>query len=58
MDMITTIPVTTQVTAPAEDAPDVCWCGQDLDRVRGRHCSRCGTARATRSVATLSRLAA
>ena len=31
MDMITTIPVTTQVTAPAEDAPDVCWCGQDLD---------------------------
>ncbi|MCW2737935.1 MAG: hypothetical protein JWN97_2579 [Nocardioides sp.] len=58
MNMISTIPVTTQVTPPAGDAPDVCWCGQDLDRVRGRHCSRCGTARAVRPVSILSRLAA
>lgn len=58
MDMMTTIPVTTQVAPPAGGAPDVCWCGQDLDRVHGRHCSRCGTARAARSVVALSRLAA
>ena len=58
MDRITTISDTTQVRQSAGKAPNVCWCGQDMDHVPGRHCPRCGTARATRFDVTLSRLAA
>lgn len=38
-----------------------CWCGQDMDVVRGGHCPRCGTMRARRAQAappSLPRLAA
>ena len=50
---------TTQVWLPSgRRTTDVCWCGQDMDHVRGRHCPRCGTARAARFDAHLSRLAA
>lgn len=58
MDRIVTISDTTQVRPRQGDAPDVCWCGQDMDHVPGRHCPRCGTARAARFAATLPRLAA
>jgi anaerobic ribonucleoside-triphosphate reductase len=58
MDRISTISDTTQVRPPAVETTDVCWCGQDMDRVRGRHCPRCGTARAARFGAPLPRLAA
>jgi len=58
MDRISTISDTTQVRPPAGETTDVCWCGQDMDLVRGRHCPRCGTARAARFDATLPRLAA
>ena len=67
MDRITTVSDTTvsDTTARTDPthptpghSPDVCWCGQDLDLVRGRHCPRCGTARAPHPVAPLSRLAA
>ena len=54
----TTISGTTQVGSSASDLADVCWCGQDMDCVRGRHCPRCGTARAARSNGHLPRLAA
>ena len=54
----TTISDTTRVHPTVGDAPDVCWCGQDMDHVRGRLCPRCGTARATRVVKPLPRLAA
>ena len=44
---------------PAADARhDPCWCGQDMDVVRGDHCSRCGTMRMARVGAALPRLAA
>ena len=44
---------------PAADARhDLCWCGQDMDVVRGSHCPRCGTMRVARVGAVLSRLAA
>ena len=44
---------------PAADARhDLCWCGQDMDVVRGNHCPRCGTMRVARVGAVLSRLAA
>ncbi len=44
---------------PAADARhDLCWCGQDVDVVRGSHCPRCGTMRVARVGADLSRLAA
>lgn len=63
MDKVTTISDTTisdatRVHSTPGNATDVCWCGQDMDCVRGRHCPRCGTARATRCDATLPRLAA
>ena len=58
MDRISTISDTTQVRPPAGETTDVCWCGQDMDLVRGRHCPRCGTARAARFDAPLPRLAA
>jgi len=58
MDGISTISDTTQVRPPAGDTIDVCWCGQDMDLVRGGHCPRCGTARATRCDVHLPRLAA
>jgi hypothetical protein len=68
MDKISTISDTTisdtTISDPARahsnrgNATDVCWCGQDMDGVRGRHCPRCGTARATRCDAALTRLAA
>ena len=54
----TTISDTTRVRPTVGQAPDVCWCGQDMDHVRGRHCPRCGTARAPHPVAGLPRLAA
>ena len=44
MDRIPTISDTTQARARTGDAPDVCWCGQDIEQVRGPHCPRCGTA--------------
>ena len=44
---------------PAADARrDLCWCGQDMDVVRGDHCPRCGTMRAVRGGVVLARLAA
>ncbi len=44
---------------PAADTRhDLCWCGQDMDVVRGSHCPRCGTMRVARVGAVLSRLAA
>jgi hypothetical protein len=63
MDKITTISDTTfsdttQGRRTHGGGPGVCWCGQDMDCVRGRHCPRCGTARATRCDAALPRLAA
>lgn len=58
MDRISTISDTTQVRPPASEATKVCWCGQDMDHVRGRHCARCGTARAAHVDAHLPRLAA
>lgn len=54
----TTISDTTRVRTTPGGAPDVCWCGQDLDLVQGRHCPRCGTARAPRFDAIVPRLAA
>ncbi len=54
----TTVSNTTQAHPTMGHAPAVCWCGQDIDDVRGRHCPRCGTARAPHVVAGLSRLAA
>ena len=42
----------------ADDRHDLCWCGQDMDVVRGSHCPRCGTMRVARVGAVLSRLAA
>jgi hypothetical protein len=54
----TTISDTTRMHPTAGKASEVCWCGQDMDRVRGRHCTRCGTARTARFDATLPRLAA
>lgn len=63
MDKVSTISATTISNATrghvnSGNATDVCWCGQDMDCARGRHCPRCGTARATRCDAGLSRLAA
>ncbi len=58
MDRISTISNTTQVRPPTGETTDVCWCGQDMDHVRVRHCPRCGTSRADRFDATLPRLAA
>ncbi len=58
MDRISTISDTTKVRPPAGDITDVCWCGQDMDLVRGRHCPRCGTTCAVRFDAPLPRLAA
>jgi hypothetical protein len=44
---------------PTADARhDGCWCGQDMDVVRGNHCPRCGTMRVARVGAVLPRLAA
>jgi hypothetical protein len=44
---------------PAADARhDLCWCGQDMDLVRGNHCPRCGTMRVARVGAVPPRLAA
>jgi hypothetical protein len=54
----TTISDTTRVRPTVGNAPDVCWCGQDMDHVRGQHCPRCGTARVSHLLAPLSRLAA
>ena len=46
-------------SGPAADARrDLCWCGQDMDVVRGDHCPRCGTMRAVRGGVVLARLAA
>jgi hypothetical protein len=55
MDRISTVLDATQVRPRVGDAPDGCWCGQDLDHVRAPHCPRCGTARFD---APLPRLAA
>ena len=57
MDRISTISDTTQVRPPA-GTTEVCWCGQDLDHVRGGHCPRCGTARTAQVDLHLPRLAA
>lgn len=54
----TTFSDTTPVRPTRGGGSGVCWCGQDMDCVRGRHCPRCGTARATRCEAALPRLAA
>lgn len=54
----TTISDTTRVRPTRGEAAGVCWCGQDMDCVRGHHCPRCGTARATRCEAAPPRLAA
>jgi hypothetical protein len=54
----TTSSDTTQVLPPAGATTDACWCGQDMDFVRGSHCPRCGTARAVHLDAHLSRLVA
>lgn len=54
----TTISDTTRVRPTVGNAADVCWCGQDMDHVRGQHCPRCGTARVSHLVAPLPRLAA
>jgi hypothetical protein len=58
MDTIPQISDSAKTRPSADDAPDSCWCGQDMQHVRGRHCPRCGTARATRVAAVLPRLAA
>jgi hypothetical protein len=61
MDTISTISTSstrTQVRRPSSATTDVCWCGQDMDLVRGDHCPRCGTARTTRLGVHLSRLVA
>jgi uncharacterized paraquat-inducible protein A len=58
MDRIPTISDTTQARAHTGNAPDVCWCGQDIEHGRAAHCPRCGTACATRLNPTLARLAA
>jgi hypothetical protein len=54
----TTVSDTTRVHLAVTRAPGVCWCGQDIDHVRGQHCPRCGTSRATHPVAGLPRLTA
>lgn len=58
MNRTSTIPDTTQVRPHAGHAPEICWCGQDLEQVRGRHCTRCGTARVALYDAIVPRLAA
>ncbi|WP_159081458.1 hypothetical protein [Nocardioides sediminis] len=58
MDSIPTISDTTQGRGNLRGTPDVCWCGQDVEHVRGAHCPRCGTARSTYVGPSLSRLAA
>lgn len=59
MDKISKISDTAQtVRPPADQAPQACWCGQDMDGLRGRHCPRCGTTRAARCEPILPRLAA
>jgi hypothetical protein len=35
--------------ARLDDAPPVCWCGQDLDYARPGSCPRCGQANLTHS---------
>ena len=48
-----------KVGRPAADVRhDLCWCGQDMDVVRGSHCPRCGTMRVARVGTVLPRLAA
>lgn len=53
-------PVTTRIRRRGIETSAVCWCGQDMDAVRGEHCPRCGTLRAgaSRSGAGVPRLAA
>ena len=44
---------------PTADAHhDLCWCGQDMDVVRGSHCPRCGTMHGARIGTVVPRLAA
>lgn len=52
------ISVRTGVRPSTDKGPTTCWCGQDVDPARVRHCPRCGTACATRVEAHLPRLAA
>ena len=48
--IITSISDTSRSTGrPATDTRrELCWCGQDMDVVRGCHCPRCGTMRSAR----------
>jgi len=48
MDTIPLISDPTQEPAPAGATAENCWCGQDVEHVRGLHCPRCGTAISTR----------
>lgn len=52
--------VTTRNRRRGTEMRPACWCGQDMDAVRGEHCPRCGTLRAgtIRSGASVPRLAA
>jgi hypothetical protein len=58
MDTIPLISDPAQGPVPARAAAANCWCGQDIENVRGLHCPRCGTATPTRIHLSLSRLAA
>lgn len=58
MNRISQISDSAKARPSADDVPTDCWCGQDMEHFRGRHCPRCGTARAARVEAILPRLAA
>jgi hypothetical protein len=58
MDTIPPISDTTQEPATAGATAEICWCGQDIEHVRGLHCPRCGTATSTRIQPSPARLAA
>ena len=47
MNTITLTPSTHATRAIQSNLiPPHCWCGQDLEYLRGGHCPRCGTAQA------------
>lgn len=46
-----TLQVAPQRRARLDEAPRVCWCGQDLDYAHPGHCPRCGAAREARPYA-------
>jgi hypothetical protein len=44
-----TVKMDTQPRPRPNDAPQICWCGQDLEYARPGHCPRCGHASMTHS---------